>query len=63
MYTECMKKLPKSLTKVTGFSKLLAFTLIVIFLFCAFFVGMLYEKQIGDMHSTVVTPALYQLSK
>lgn len=40
-----MKKLPKSLTKVTGFSKLVALFVILGFLASAFYAGVLFNQK------------------
>ncbi len=47
-----MVKLSKSLTHVTGFSKILALFLILAFLGVAFLAGMMFQKEAGSMMNT-----------
>lgn len=52
-------RLPKSVTTVTPFSKLLAFVLILTFLVTSFFLGMLFQKEtseIADIRVPIPTP-------
>lgn len=55
-------KLPKSLTKVTAFSKALALLLILAFIAVAFYAGMMFDQKYLSSLSQVVptpTPAMH----
>ncbi|HYK08813.1 MAG TPA: hypothetical protein VEW42_04925 [Candidatus Eisenbacteria bacterium] len=43
-----MAKLPKSLTRVTWFSKTIALFLFFVFILSAFYAGMQYQKNVVD---------------
>lgn len=52
-----MSKLPKSLTTVTPFSKLLAVILLVfVFPLTGFFIGMQYQRQLTSVSGNYLTP-------
>lgn len=51
-----MTKLPKSLTRVTTFSKLIALFVFLAFIVSAFYAGMLFQKKAGDLTFTTPTP-------
>lgn len=48
-----MAKLPKSLTKVTGFSKALALLLILAFITVAFYAGMMFQQKYTEVAATI----------
>lgn len=51
-HTFCMR-LPKSLTRVTGFSKIIAFLLLLIFIGSAFYGGMLFQQKYAAVIATI----------
>lgn len=60
-----MAKFPKSLTRVTGFSKFLALLLILGFLFVAFYAGVLFDQQyvrLGQNNLPAPTQAISEQS-
>lgn len=46
-------RLPKSLTRVTGFSKTLAFLLLLIFIGSAFYGGMMFQQKYAAVIATI----------
>jgi len=53
-------KLPKSLTKVTGFSKLVTLFLVIAFVFVAFLGGMMWDRQFSQVAQITPTPTPIQ---
>ena len=54
-----MKKLPKSLTKVTGFSKIVALLLILAFIISAFYAGIMFQQKYVVILSAITpTPTI-----